>query len=238
MKYARAFAAVLTMLLYCVAAGAAPSPSPSVSASAGPTPASVVGPQGTLGMYTITSGQAEGYTMGDRVIVKRGEKTVCNAVVFSVSAHGAVISVFGDATPRHGDSVEFVRHKEGGTAEAYYPRVQNIGDENPGKLVKVPGPCVGRYTIYYFYTLSYPKCREIEPSFRKFFERARQEPEIAIVIVNVGYENSPMMAGNGVQYLPYLAVYNRAGRFVWWAGGHGTLEMLNRTDLMDYLHKM
>jgi hypothetical protein len=222
------------------AADASPSPAPSASAPApAPSPASVVGARDQFDTYTISAGQEEGYLAGDHVVVNRAGKKLGEGVIFSVAMHTAVLSFTGNATLKRGDQVIFMHHKvalTGAAAQEYVPKVMRYGEGKHGAPLEI-SLVSGKYNFIYFYYNGHPKCEEIYPAFKKWLERAEGEPDAEIILVDVGFQSSPLAQKYEAISLPHLKVTNRSLRLIKIFNGHSTLEVFKDPNFMKSIRQ-
>lgn len=201
---------------------------------AGVPSANVVAPLPQMDTYRISAGQSEGFQVGDRVRIQHGDKPLCEAVIFTLAPHSAVICVMGSSAKlSRGDRVVFLRHNANVGGASYVPKVTELGDDN-GTPVDYKSKIVpGRFNFFYFYCHGHKKCEEIEPFFRKWLQTARTDPDSVIFIVNVGSQESRCVAMLPFKSFPCMLVYNRHGGLIALNPGHSTYEILKNPNYMS-----
>lgn len=198
--------------------------------------ASVVAPLPQMDTYQISAGQSEGYQVGDRVQAQRAGRTLCEAVIFTVSPHSAVISVLHSSVKLlKGDRVLFLHRKVAVKGDPYVPKVSELGDMRGTPVDYKSHIIPGRFNFFYFYMKGHAKCAEIEPFFRKWLEVARGASDTTICLVNVGSQESRCVAALHFKSFPCLLVYSRRGVLIALNRGHSTYDIFKNPDFMKVM---
>lgn len=69
----------------------------------------------------------------------------------------------------------------------------------------------GRISIVYFYADWCPACRRLTPVMDEINARV---PDMQVVFMDIGEWNTPVTAQHGVNFVPYLKVYDKTGKLI------------------------